>query len=587
MSNTANERPVAKTETTELPYCWSEIMGFGHYVQFYESDERLLTSLSDFVAVGLEGNEAAIVVATKTRRDGLDHLLADRGFNVASLRSLGQYFTFDAAESLDKFMVDGHPEGDRFVDTFTPIIERAKSTGNRVRIYGEMVALLWADGQQEAAIRLEELWSELQQRTAFSLLCAYPVRSIDRDLVKRLASVCAPHSTIVPMDSDTEIHPGFDRLSSIVALQGKSRELGAEIERRKKVEEELRESKAELNDFFENAADGLHRVAQNGTILWANQTELDMLGYARDEYIGHHISEFHADPSVSDNVLNSLQRNDTLRNVQAKLRRKDGTLRTVLINSSVSWTDGKFNSSRCITRDITDLKQNEQAQSILAAIVESADDAIVSKTLEGIITSWNPGAQRLFGYSADEVIGKPITILIPPGQLDEEPYILDRIRRGERIEHYETRRVRKDGTLIDVSLTVSPIKNAQNQIVGASKIVRDITERMQAQDALNSYKDSLERQVEDLKRLHEISLRLTKTIDLEGVFNEVLDAALDAQRTDLGLLSLYDPGQNGLVVKASRGFNPELPSYVEQVPSSEEPRVVSAIAVRSELSSRT
>ena len=111
----------------------------------------------------------------------------------------------------------------------------------------------------------------------------------------------------------------------------------------------------------------------------------------------------------------------------------------------------------------------------LAAVVESSDDAIITKTLKGIILSWNRGAERVFGYTAAEAIGRPVTILIPPDRVDEEPKILERLSRGERIDHYETVRKRKDGTLIDVSLTVSPIMNEQRKIVGASKIARDIT----------------------------------------------------------------------------------------------------------------
>jgi PAS domain S-box-containing protein len=119
----------------------------------------------------------------------------------------------------------------------------------------------------------------------------------------------------------------------------------------------------------------------------------------------------------------------------------------------------------------------DQIAQLLAAIVESSDDAIISKDLSGIIMSWNSGAQRIFGYGAEEVIGKPVTILIPPDRVDEEPDILARIRAGERIEHYETVRRRKDGTLVDISLSVSPVRNAQGVIVGASKIARDVTER--------------------------------------------------------------------------------------------------------------
>jgi PAS domain S-box-containing protein len=133
---------------------------------------------------------------------------------------------------------------------------------------------------------------------------------------------------------------------------------------------------------------------------------------------------------------------------------------------------------------VSDLRSPELAPYWLAALIESADDAIISKTLEGIITSWNHGAQRIFGYTAEEAIGQSVTMLIPDDHIDEEPAILARLRRGDRIEHYETIRRRKDGTLIDISLTVSPIKGPNGQIVGASKIARDITEQRQARKAL-------------------------------------------------------------------------------------------------------
>lgn len=124
---------------------------------------------------------------------------------------------------------------------------------------------------------------------------------------------------------------------------------------------------------------------------------------------------------------------------------------------------------------------SQDATQRIASIVESSDDAIVSKDLNGVIVTWNKGAERIFGYTAEEVIGKSITILIPPDRHEEEPAILERIRRGERVEHYETVRMRKHGSPVDISLTVSPIKNAEGKIVGASKIARDITERKRSE----------------------------------------------------------------------------------------------------------
>jgi PAS domain S-box-containing protein len=130
------------------------------------------------------------------------------------------------------------------------------------------------------------------------------------------------------------------------------------------------------------------------------------------------------------------------------------------------------------------VRDAEELRSRLAAIVASSDDAIISKDLDGTIVTWNEGASRIFGYAPEEVIGKSITILIPPDRLEEEPNILAQLRKGQRVDHYQTIRVRKDGSLVDISLTISPVRNAAGEIVGASKIARDITQRKRAEAAL-------------------------------------------------------------------------------------------------------
>jgi len=156
-----------------------------------------------------------------------------------------------------------------------------------------------------------------------------------------------------------------------------------------------------------------------------------------------------------------------------------------LVESIASHAATAIDNARLIKAAREDIVTHQRAQesaSWLAAIVESSDDAILSKDLNGVITSWNNGAERLFGYIRDEVIGKPVSILIPEDRQDEEPRILERIRRGERIEHYETIRRHKDGSLIDISLSVSPVRNAEGAIIGASKIARDITGRKRAEE---------------------------------------------------------------------------------------------------------
>jgi len=158
--------------------------------------------------------------------------------------------------------------------------------------------------------------------------------------------------------------------------------------------------------------------------------------------------------------------------------------------------EGRITGGINLLVDITGRKlaqRTAQRESrLLSAIVDSSDDAIVSKDLNGTITSWNKSAERLFGYTAEEIIGKPVTLLIPPDRQDEEPQIIARLKAGERVDHFETLRRRKDGTLLDISLTISPVRDEQGQIVGASKIARDITERQRAEAEIRRANQDLE-----------------------------------------------------------------------------------------------
>ena len=153
--------------------------------------------------------------------------------------------------------------------------------------------------------------------------------------------------------------------------------------------------------------------------------------------------------------------------------------------------DGQLQGAVLVFRDITVRRNAEIAQRLLGAIVESSDDAIISKDVNGIVTSWNKGAERIFGYSAEEMIGKPIAVIAAPDRVDEMPQILERIKRGERIDHYETVRKAKDGRLVSISLTVSPIHDEEGRVVGASKISRDITEQIRIRAELAEEKERL------------------------------------------------------------------------------------------------
>ncbi|HEX3232750.1 MAG TPA: PAS domain S-box protein [Gemmatimonadales bacterium] len=406
-----------------------------------------------------------------------------------------------------------------------------------------------------------------------------------------------------------------------------------------------RQEHRESTDFFDNATVPLHWVGPDGTILRANQAELDLLGYARSEYVGRNVTEFHLERPVVDELLARLRAGDVVREFPSRLRCKDGSVRDVLIDSSGYRDSGRFIHSRCVTRDVTDQlraeddlhrnqarlrlaaqatqdliwdwdlvngrvawegptdsffphrpgepglagnpyqlwarrvhpddlavteaasraafesgaeswkqeyrfrraddswahilerafvvrdargkavravgamqdvsrrRETEEATTRLAAIVASSTDAIIGKTPDGIVTSWNAAAEQIFGYRASEIVGRSIFLLIPPELHHEEQSVLDQIRRGERVEFSETERIRKDGTRIYISVTVSPIRDSSGVVIGASSIKRDVTERKRAAA-------ELARREERYRALVTATSSIVWTSDPEGRFSE-------------------------------------------------------------------
>ena len=255
-----------------------------------------------------------------------------------------------------------------------------------------------------------------------------------------------------------------------------AREASESHVRQEQAEAALRTSEGHLSDFFDTASTGLHWAAEDGTIIRVNQAELDMLGYHRDEYVGHPIQDFHVDRPVIDDILRRLLAGETIRQCPARLLCKSGEIKHVVIDSSGYFSDGRLVHSRCFTRDVSAERQAQEAMARLAAIITSSSDAIISKTLDGTVTSWNAAAEHIFGYSAAEMIGASIYKLIPAEHHDQEREVLERLSQGHPVRFSEAERIRKDGTRIWISLSVSPVRNASGTITGAASIKRDITE---------------------------------------------------------------------------------------------------------------
>jgi PAS domain S-box-containing protein len=397
------------------PAEWGEPDGSAHVVQFYEDETFLLDAVGRFIGPALGAGEACLIIATAPHQAQLAEHLAARGFDLSVLGEQGRYVALDAAETLSRFMVDGWPDEKRFVEVVGAAVTRAVAAGQvpHVHAFGEMVALLCADGRPEAAIRLEALWNDLAKKLSFSLLCAYPSGAFHGQASgATLLRICGAHSRALPSEGAAGLNGHEDRLDLISGLPEKA-------------------------------------------------------------------------PALE-----------------------------------------------------TPLAGRKIAQARLAAIVECSDDAIVSKSLDGIVTSWNPAAERMFGWTSAETVGRHITLIIPRDRRAEEDDTLARIRRGETLDHFETIRITKDGRLLNISLTVSPIRDSEGRIVGASKIARDVTEkkRLEAElaEKLLQLADGDRRKDEFLAMLgHELRNPLS------AVRNAIVTARLDPSRRDRALDIAY------------------------------------------------
>ena len=255
-----------------------------------------------------------------------------------------------------------------------------------------------------------------------------------------------------------------------------------DITERKKAEEALKESEEKFRNLFNNSEIGMFRSRLDGSeTLDVNEKFLDIVGRTREEIEGKPSVMLWADPREREEMVRRLTADGHVAEFEYKMLNKQGGIRNCITSLVLYPEQGILEGS---IMDVTERKLAESAQRLLSSIVESSEDAIISKDLNGIILTWNEGAQKIYGYLADEVLGKSVSLLVPPDMPDELPEILEKLKAGESITNYETRRIRKDGKLIVVSITISPVRDHAGKIIGASTIARDITERKQLEEQL-------------------------------------------------------------------------------------------------------
>lgn len=378
----------------------------GHTVQFYGDDGFLADATARFIGAALGAGGAGVVLATPAHRVGIGERLRAQGVDLTAAERQGRYVALDAAEMLARCLRNGEPDAARFAELIGGIIARATAAvptdPPRVAVFGELVALLSADGRHEHVIQLEHLWNDLAVTQAFDLRCAYPITAFSRtDDAEPLARICAAHARVIPVETYAALIADAERDRTITFLQQQAQALSTEIEQRKQAQLLLQRREADLADFLENALEGVQQVGPDCVIRWANRAMLKLLGFASAEYVGHPLGDFYADPPTFQAFWTKLMRREDIVDFPAALRCHDGTIKHVLIHSNGLWEDGHFVHTRCFVRDVSEQRRAEQAlldrNRELRAAIAARDGflSVAAHELKTPITSLRAFAQLL------------------------------------------------------------------------------------------------------------------------------------------------------------------------------------------------
>lgn len=490
-----------------------------HTVQFYVSDEFLVDELGRFFSAALAEGNSAVVIATRAHQETLARRLRASGLEPCDLAAEDRYLAFDAAEMLSRFLVNGEIDQFRFFDAVGEVISRASAAAHdekhSVVAFGEMVALLWAEGKIELAIQLEKLWNALARSYSFSLRCAYPMQafSLEEDAAA-FAEICGQHSGVFAQHSAApDDSPGASPRAA-----GRSPKTPRTVARASR----LRDHQEYFREFVEAVQDyAIFMLDPDGRVTsWSTGAER-IKGYTRAEILGAHFSRFYPPQDAQagkPQKLLDLARKFGRTEDEGWRVRKDGTQfwAHVLI-TAIHDDAGQLIGFGKVTRDLTEQKRAEaalhrQQQRFQLFIHAVQDYAMFMLDPDGYVTTWNRGAERIKGYRASEIIGQHFSVFYPPGLRSEKPKRALEIAAREGRYEDEGWRLRKDGSRFWASVVMTAIRDESGELVGFGKVTRDLTERMLAQKALESSQEKLR---DSERALRELSLHLLRSQDEE------------------------------------------------------------------------
>jgi PAS domain S-box-containing protein len=488
-------------------------------VQFYGDDGVLLHELNSHIGTALADGSSAIVIATASHIESLAHKLKSRGIDSYKAEAEGRYVALQASDVLSKFMIGRRPDRARFSETMGEIIAGAAAASrdekHRVVAFGEMVALLWAEGQSEAAIELEKLWNELAKTYSFSLHCAYPMQGFSRqEMAESLLRICAEHTGVV-RDQSSDAILGQDAHLAQHETSKQNLAVPPDVA--------WHDGKEPFRLFIESIQDyAIFMLDTEGRISTWNWGAERAKGYRASEIIGQHFSVFYAEEDIRagrpQKLLDRAAKEGRAEDEGWRVRKDRSKFWANVTITAIRDSGGELVGFGKVTRDLTERRRVEEAlrrsEERSRLFVEAVQDyAIFMLDPEGCIATWNTGAERIKGYKASEIIGQHFSRFYPEEDVraSKPVWELEVAAREGRFED-EGWRIRKDGSRFWANVIITAVRNKAGELLGYSKVTRDFTERMLAERSLEVSRLKLE---ESERSLRDLSLHLLRTQDEE------------------------------------------------------------------------
>ena len=521
-----------------------------HAVQFYSDDAFLTDEVQDFVGAALSSGGSAVVIGTKAHNEVILRKLKNNGINLGEFVARGQFQALDASEVLSRFLVDGKLDELRFYETIGLLVGRgiasARKSNKRVVAFGEMVALLWAEGKKEEAIQLEKLWNGLARSYSFTLRCAYPMQGFCRqEDADSFLRICAEHTLVIPEEKNMAVGAKGNYRNYDIQSEELSQATYSETEWSGR-EQQFRLLVDQVQDY------AIFMLDPEGRIRTWNTGAERIKGYKRSEIIGQHFSRFYPEEDVAtgkpQRLLRIAAEQGRVEDEGWRLRKGGEKFWARITITAIRDEGGTLIGFGKVARDLTERKRTEeilhrQEERLRLFVGAVQDYALFMLDTEGHIATWNTGAERIKGYKASEIIGKHFSTFYPEEdvQAGKPERELKVAAKEGRIED-EGWRVRKDGTKFWANVVITAIKDSEGKLVGFGKVTRDLTERMLTQKALEESQHKLQ---DSEKSLRELSLHLLRTQDEErrrigreihdslGQYLSVLKMKIDSMSPDM------------------------------------------------------